>query len=88
MRSKFLTRLALGLPVAALMAAVLAGPVSASNGSCTAQFVSGLASVARPLGTNVVVPEVRDLTLGGPNVGQEVKSLFATADRSACPVTP
>ena len=63
-------------------------PVSASDGSCTAQFTSALAPVAIPFGMNIVVPEVRDLTLGGPNLGQEVKVLFATADRSACPVPP
>ena len=65
-----------------------APPVSASNPSCTAQFTSTLAPLAIPFGTNIVVPEVRNLTLGGPNLGQEVKVFFATADRSACPVLP
>jgi hypothetical protein len=36
----------------------------------------------------IVVPEVRTLMLGGPNLGQEVKVLLATADKDACPVTP
>jgi len=66
----------------------IATPVSASDGSCTAQFTSALAPVAIPFGTNLVVPEVRNLTLGGPNLGQEVKVFFATADRSSCPVSP
>ncbi len=60
--------------------------VSASNSSCTARFTSTLGPLAIPFGTNFVVPEVRALTLGGPNLGQEVKVFFATADRSACPV--
>jgi hypothetical protein len=62
--------------------------VTASNPSCTAQFTSTLAPAAIPFGTNIVVPEVRNLTLGGPNLGQEVKVLFATADKSACPISP
>ena len=62
--------------------------VSASGPSCTGQFTSTLAPVAIPFGTNIVVPEVRNLTLGGPNLGLEVKVLFATADKSACPVSP
>lgn len=60
----------------------------ASNASCSAQFTAGVAPFAVPFGVNVVVPEVEDLTLGGPNLGQEVKVFFATADRDACPVTP
>jgi hypothetical protein len=66
----------------------LGSPAAASNASCTAQFTSALAPVVRPFGTVIVVPEVRGLTLGGPNLGLEVKTLLATADRSACPVTP
>ncbi len=66
----------------------MAPTASASNPSCTAQFTSTLAPVAIPFGTNIVVPEVRNLTLGGPNLGQEVKVLFATADKSACPIAP
>jgi hypothetical protein len=62
--------------------------VAAETPSCTAQFTSALAPVVGPLGQLVVVPEVRNLTLGGPNVGQEVKIFFATADREACPLTP
>jgi hypothetical protein len=60
--------------------------VAASNASCTAQFASVTAKTAHPFGQVVVVPEVRNLTLGGSNLGQEVKVLFATADKSACPV--
>jgi len=66
----------------------LAPGVAASDASCTAQFTSTLAPVVRPFGQIIVVPEVRNLTLGGPNLGQEVKVLFATADRTACPVPP
>jgi hypothetical protein len=66
----------------------IAPTVSASNSSCTARFTSTLAPSAIPFGTNFVVPEVRALTLGGPNLGQEVKIFFATADKSACPVPP
>ena len=73
---------------AALATAALATPVSASDSSCTGQFASGAARVARPFGQLVVVPEVRTLNLGGPNLGQEVKFLLATADRDACPVAP
>ena len=70
---------AAGLLLVGLVPSVAAGP------SCTAQFVSATARVARPFGQNVVVPEVRTLSLGGPNVGQEVKFIFATADKDACP---
>jgi hypothetical protein len=66
----------------------LAPTASASDPSCTAQFTSTLGPLTIPFGTNIVVPEVRDLTLGGPNLGQEVKVFFATADKSACPVSP
>jgi len=81
-------RLAMATLSAALATAALAGSVAASNPSCTAQFTSVAAKVARPFGQVIVVPEVRTLALGGPNVGQEVKLLLATADRNACPVTP
>ena len=73
----------------ALAAALLIGlvpSVAANNASCTAQFASTTAPVTRPFGQNVVIPEVRNLTLGGPNLGQEVKVFLATADRSACPL--
>lgn len=60
--------------------------VAASNPSCTAQFASATAKAARPFGQVIVVPEVRNLTLGGSNLGQEVKVLFATADKGACPL--
>jgi hypothetical protein len=66
---------------------MVAGPVSAaSNASCAGQFASTGAHLARPFGQTIVVPEVRTLTLGGPNLGQEVKGLLAMADRTACPV--
>ena len=64
----------------------LVSSVAASNPSCTAQFTSTVAPIAVPLGQNVVVPEVRGLTLGGPNLGQEVKVFLATADKSDCPL--
>jgi hypothetical protein len=81
-------RLVLATISAALASAALAAPVAASNASCTGQFVSVVARASVPLGQTVVVPEVRNLFLGGPNLGQEVKLLLATADRDACPVTP
>jgi hypothetical protein len=82
-------RLAIATVTAALGIAALAGPVTAaSNASCTGQFTSGLAPFVVPFGEWIVVPEVRNLTLGGPNFGQEVEVFFATADRDACPVTP
>jgi hypothetical protein len=59
--------------------------VAAASPSCAAQFVSPTAQAVRPFGQLIVVPEVRDLTLGGPNLGQEVKVVFATADKDACP---
>jgi hypothetical protein len=76
----------LGLAAGAgLIAAVCASGVASAESSCTAQFVTAIAPFVQPFGTEVVVPEVRNLTLGGPNLGQEVKVVFATADRSACP---
>ena len=81
-------RLVLIILTAAAASAAFASPVAASNASCAGQFISTVAKLAVPFGQTVVVPEVRALTLGGPNLGQEVKLLFATADRSACPVTP
>jgi hypothetical protein len=79
--------------IAGLLIAVSAGPAAAqvpsnSNASCAGQFTSAVAPVAVPFGQTVVVPEVQQLTLGGPNLGQEVKALLATANREACPVTP
>jgi hypothetical protein len=74
--------------LAAVLLAALVPSVAASNPSCVAQFTSTVAQTARPLGQVVVVPEVRSLSLGGPNLGQEVKGLFATADREDCPVVP
>jgi len=62
--------------------------VAASNPSCAGQFASALAPVVRPFGQVIVVPEVRSLSFGGQNVGQEVKVLLATADKAACPITP
>lgn len=81
-------RLVLAAITAALGTGALAAPAAASNASCTAQFTSVLAPILVPFGQTVVVPEVRSLSLGGRNVGQEVKLLLATADRDACPVTP
>jgi hypothetical protein len=72
---------------AGLLAISAAAPVSAAP-SCTGQFASAVAPNAVPCGQNVVVTEVRNLTFGGPNLGQEVKLLLATADRTACPVAP
>ncbi len=75
---------------ATVFAVVLLGglvpTVAAGNPSCTAQFVTTAANVARPFGQNIVVPEVRNLTLGGRNLGLEVKVFLATADKSACPI--
>jgi hypothetical protein len=82
-------RLAIIAASAAIACTVVSGPVSAassSHASCTGQFGSVAASLFVPLGQTIVVPEVRNLSFGGPNLGQEVKVLFATADRSACPV--
>jgi hypothetical protein len=84
----FRKRLAMATLTSALAIAALAGPVAASNSSCTGQFASSTAPVAVPFGQVIVVPEVRTLTLGGPNLGQEVKFLLATADRDACPGAP
>ncbi len=82
-------RLVLIILSAAAASAALASPVAAaSNAGCLGQFAPVVAPAAVPFGLSVVVPEVRDLTLGGPNLGLEVKALFATADRNACPVTP
>jgi hypothetical protein len=81
-------RLAIATLTAALAVAALAGPVAARNSSCTGQFASGAAPFNVPFGQVVVVPEVRALAFGGPNLGQEVKLLLATADPNACPVTP
>jgi hypothetical protein len=72
-----------------LAAALLLGlvpSVAANDAACTGQFTSTVAPVTRPFGQTIVVPEVRDLTLGGPNLGQEVKVFLATADKSACPL--
>jgi hypothetical protein len=79
----FLSGSALSLSVATATLAAESG-----NGSCTAQFTSVLAPAVIPFGTIIVVPEVQNLTLGGTTLGQEVATLFGTADRSACPVTP
>jgi hypothetical protein len=78
------------LPGVVLGATVLlaAAPGASAAPSCTAQFTSVGAQVVRPFGRQIVVPELRNLTLGGPNLGQEVKILFATADREACLIPP
>jgi hypothetical protein len=71
-----------------LAGALLLGlvPSVAAAPSCTAQFTSVVSKLAHPFGLNVVVVEVRTLTLGGPNLGQEVKVFLATADKNACPL--
>jgi len=74
--------------VSGALVLAMAPGVAASEASCTGQFASTLARVVRPFGQFIVVPEVRALTLGGPNLGQEIKVLFATADKDACPVPP
>ena len=80
------SRPALAVATASLAVFAAAAPVAASP-SCTAQFVTEAARAAHPLGQNIVVVEVRTLTLGGRNLGDEVSTLLATADRSNCPVT-
>jgi hypothetical protein len=81
-------RTRLTLVAGALLAALaLAGPVAAAP-SCTAQFVTAVVDDARPLGLNVIQPERETLSLGGRNLGEEVSTLFARANRTACPVTP
>ena len=79
-------RLAGASALAAILLVSLVPSVAASNPSCTAQFTTTVGKDAHPFGQNVVVPEVRNLTLGGPNLGQEVKAFLATADKSACPL--
>jgi hypothetical protein len=79
-------RIAGSRALAAVLLVGLVPSVAANNASCTPQFTSTVAKVARPFGQNIVVPEVRNLTLGGTNLGQEVKVFLATADKSACPL--
>jgi hypothetical protein len=79
--------LTLAAVAAALAMAALAGPVAASNASCTGAFASGVAALTVPFGQTNIVPEVRNLTFGGRNFGQEVQGL-SRSDRSACPITP
>ena len=78
------------LAAASIFAVVFLGglvpTVAAGSPSCAAQFITSQVASARPLGQNIVVPEVTNLTLGGPNLGQEVKVFFATADKNACPI--
>jgi hypothetical protein len=84
-----LLRVVAAMAVAGSLLAGVAPAVAADgNASCTGQFASTLARAATPFGQNIVVPEVRNLTLGGPNLGQEVSTLLARADRTACPVQP
>jgi hypothetical protein len=68
------------------LVALVPSAAAAGNASCAGQFASATAQAAQPFGQVIVVPEVRDLTLGGPNLGQEVKVFLATADRTACPL--
>jgi hypothetical protein len=79
-------RLAGAVALAAALLIGLAPSATASNPSCTAQFTSTTNKIAHPFGQVVVVQEVRNLTLGGRNLGQEVKVFLATADRTACPL--
>ncbi len=81
-------RASLGAILASASLALALPPAVAAGGSCAGQFASVGARAVHPLGQNIVVPEVRALTLGGPNLGQEVSALLATADRNACPVPP
>ncbi len=77
-------RIPAALALAGALLVGLAPSVGAANPSCTGQFASTTAKAAHPFGQVIVVPEVRNLTLGGPNLGQEVKVLLATADKDAC----
>ena len=86
-RTRRRTSLAAILASAPLVLALAPG-VAASSGSCAGQFASAGARAVHPFGQNIVVPEVRTLTLSGPNLGQEVSAFLATADRNACPVPP
>jgi hypothetical protein len=79
-------RIAGAFVLAAVLLGCLVPSVVASNASCTAQFTSTVAKVARPFGQTIVVPEIRNLTLGRRNLGQEVKVFLATANKSACPL--
>ena len=80
------------LIVAMLLGGVLliaaAPSVAADNASCAAQFTRVGAQDVVPFGANIVAPEAQNPTLGGPNLGLEVKVLFAGADQTACPVSP
>ena len=80
------TRIVGACTLAGLLMVGLVPSVAASSPSCTAQFIAAVRPVSHPFGQVIVVPEVRNLTLGGPNVGQEVKVLLATADKDACPL--
>ena len=79
------TRIVGACTLAALLMVGLVPSVAASP-SCTAQFIAAVKPVSHPFGQTVVVPEVRNLTLGGPNLGQEVKVFLATPDKDACPL--
>jgi hypothetical protein len=74
------------IAAALLLVGLVPSVAAAGNASCTGQFASATAQAVRPFGQVIVVPEVRNLTLGGPNLGQEVKVFLATADRTACPL--
>lgn len=80
------TRIVGACTLAGLLMVGLVPSVAASSASCTAQFIAAVRPVSHPFGQVVVVPEVRNLTLGGPNVGQEVKVFLATPDKNACPL--
>jgi hypothetical protein len=80
------TRVATALAIAVVCLVGLVSSVAASEPSCAAKFITSQVMSARPLGQSIVVPEIRNLTLGGPNLGEEVKVFFATADKGACPI--
>ena len=84
-------RMRIGLGSVLLFGALLAlgaPAVGANDASCAGQFASTVARQAVPFGQLVVAPEAQNPTMGGPNLGQEVKVIFATADRTACPASP
>ena len=76
----------IGIAAAALSLGV-AAPVQAAP-SCAGQFIPVVAKLAVPFGTAVVVPEIRNPTLGETHLGQAVSAFFARADRTNCPITP
>jgi hypothetical protein len=76
------------LAVSVPLALAAASTATASEASCAGQFTSVGAQDVVPFGQLIVAPEAQDPTLGGSNLGLEVKDLFAEADRAACPIPP